>query len=100
MSIQDYFAKVDATIPALKQAKTPDEVIAILLTLDPPSSAEAFWRGDGDELLGALYDAGWKSHAYEAPYYWVLTAPNGEHLSYTEGDVHKGDNESCRGGRT
>jgi hypothetical protein len=51
--------------------------------------------GDGDDLLGALYDGGWASHRYEAPYYWVVRAPNGEFLSYTEGDVSRGDNPSC-----
>lgn len=98
--IRSYFEKIDATIPLLKKATTPDEVIAILLTVDAPSSGDAFWGGDGDELSGALYDAGWRDHRYKAAYYWVLKAPKVPanapdkemYLSYTEGDVSRGDN--------
>lgn len=93
--ISRMWAAVDAVTKACEKATTPDEVVALLLTIEGPSSGDAFYMGDGDDLLGALYDGGWASHRYEAPYYWVVRAPNGEFLSYTEGDVSRGDNPSC-----
>jgi hypothetical protein len=93
--VSAYWDQIDKVTKTVETAKTPDEVVALLLTIAPPSSGDAFYGGDGDDLLAALYDAGWASHRYEAPYYWVVTAPNGEHLSYTEGDVSKGDNPAC-----
>jgi hypothetical protein len=91
----DWAAGLDAALGEMKSAKTPEAVIAILNKYASPSSGDAFWSGDGDDMLGVLLDAGWSIHRYNAPYYWVIKAPGGGLLSYTEGDVSSGDNPSC-----
>lgn len=93
--MQGYFESIDRATTRCRSAKTPADVVKFLGWDTEASAGDAFYGGDGDELLGALYDAGWSSHRYEAPYYWVVKAPNGEFLSYTEGDVSVGDNPTC-----
>lgn len=95
MNVRDYFAVIDAAEERVRQVHTVDEVIEILREIEPPSSGDAFWGGDGDDLLAALYEAGFRSHRYQAPYYWVLKDRFGTCISYTEGDVSKGDNTCC-----
>ena len=61
--------------------------------------ALAGWFGGsgGDEsILGALdRSKGWKITRIEADYYWVAQDVHGDFLSYTEGDMDKGDNPMC-----
>ena len=85
-----YWAAVDAQIEQLKSARSSADVIRILGP-ESASSGDAFFNGEGDEMEGALLDAGWRTYRYEAPYYWVMKAPDGSFITYTEGDVSKGD---------
>ena len=85
-----YWAAVDAQIEQLKSARSSADVIRILGP-ESASSGDAFFNGEGDEMEGALLDAGWRTYRYEAPYYWVMKAPDGSLITYTEGDVSKGD---------
>lgn len=96
-TIRSYFDRIDRATEKCKTARTPEAVVAILLDVEAKSSGDAFYGGDGDELLGALYDAGWHTHRYAAPYYWVVAAPQvaDGFLAYTEGDVSIGDNPAC-----
>ena len=85
-----YWAAVDAQIEQLKSARSSADVIRILGP-ESASSGDAFFNGDGDEMEDALLDAGWRTYRYEAPYYWVMKAPDGSLITYTEGDVSEGD---------
>lgn len=86
--MNSFWAHVEDQLTKLKSATTADEVIAIL---DPPSSGDAFFAGEGGEMAESLYEAGWGSAWYEAEYYWVMRAPNGDKVTYIEGDVCRGD---------
>lgn len=87
-----YWAEIDRQLVAVRFAKTPAEVITIIGKTEEEAGA-AFFGGDGDDLLDALYSGGWTSYRYGAFYYWVVRAPDGLGLiSYTEGDVDEGDN--------
>lgn len=88
--MKDFWAHIEEQLTKLKSAKTADEVIAIL---DPPSSGDAFFAGSGGDgsIAGVLYEAGWHTTWYEADYYWVMQAPNGDKITYVEGDVYRGD---------
>jgi hypothetical protein len=94
-----YWDTIDSALKRLKTAKTVAEVFDICGTqVVPEHSGRSFWPGDGDDMLGALYDAGWHTYRYEAYYYWVLRSPDRtEFLSYTEGDLDPGDNFRCGG---
>ena len=87
-----YWANVESQIKQMRSARSAADVIRILGP-ESASSGDAFFDGDGDEMEDALMDAGWRTYRYEAPYYWVMKAPDGSFISYTEGDVSKGDNE-------
>lgn len=79
-----------AAIAALPKTAGVDDVIELL---DPPSSGDAFFAGSGgdDSLMEALEKAGWHVVWAEAHYFYVMQAPNGDKLTYVEGDVYRGD---------
>jgi hypothetical protein len=70
---------------------TAQQVVDILNKYASPSSNDAFFHGEGADLFDALTFAGWKYQWMEASYYWVMKAPNGDLLTYIEGDVALGD---------
>lgn len=87
-----YFAVIDRQAEFLRTATTVDEVLTIC-PRPPLGIAHGWWGGDGDEMLGVLYAAGWRSHRYGATYLWVVREPSGDGLlSYVEGDLYRGDN--------
>jgi len=55
---------------------------------------DSFWMGGGDDLYGRLFDEGWRTVAWVAPYYWVMKYED-RYISYTEGDVSFSKNEMC-----
>lgn len=73
------------------------KTVAALLELFPRDAelgptSKGFYEGDADDLLDALYDAGWRNVDVRAVYYWCLKAPEGEGLlSYVEGDLYEGN---------
>lgn len=96
MSIDLFWAHIDTQLEALKTVGSADEVIAVL---DPPSSGDAFFAGSGGDgsVADSLRDAGWTTAVYEADYYWVMKAPNGDLITYVEGDVYRGNTMPPRG---
>lgn len=85
-----FWGHIDAQLAKLRTAGTADDVIRLL---DPPSSGDAFFAGSGgdDSLMEALEAAGWVVTWAEASYYYVMKAPNGDLITYVEGDVYRGD---------
>lgn len=88
----DFWARIDAQIESLKTAKSPDDVIRILGGSEEASSGDAFFGGSGGDqsVEGALAEAGWSHVWREAHYYWAMRAPNGDGITYVEGDIYRG----------
>jgi hypothetical protein len=87
-----FWEAIDAQLEALKSAKTADEVLAIL-PHSPEASGQGFFAGGGGDYTPAdsLYQAGWSTIWYEAPYYYALQAPDGSAITYVEGDIYRGN---------
>lgn len=88
--LDGFWEHIDQQLKALCEAKTADEVIRIL---DEPSSGDAFFAGSGGDgtVSESLSEAGWRYVWCEAGYYWAMRAPNGDVITYVEGDVYRGD---------
>lgn len=95
MSIWDgFWAEIDAQLDALRTAQTAADVFAILgQSSAQDGRAAAFFAGGGGDVLPdePLMEAGWRFVAHQAPYYWCMRAPNGDVISYVEGDVYAGN---------
>lgn len=94
MSLENTFWQhVDAQLAAISALPKEAGVDAVIDLLDPPSSGDAFFAGSGgdDSLMEALETAGWHVVWAEAHYFYVMRAPNGDLLTYVEGDVYRGD---------
>lgn len=76
----------------LQTATTADDVLRILPGTDG-ASGEGFFAGSGgdDTVMEALQEAGWHVTWAEASYYYVMRAPNGDEITYVEGDIFRGD---------
>jgi hypothetical protein len=96
MGLTGFWEAIDAQLAQVREAKTVDEVLAACPP-EPDVSVGAGWFGGsgGDEQLIDYLGAGWKITRYSASYYWVAQDANGDFLSYTEGDLDKGDNPMC-----
>lgn len=103
MSIWDSFwSEIDQQLGALRTARTAADVFRILGTDSAQNgAARAFFAGSGGDVLPdePLSVAGWSYVAHEAPYYWAMRAPNGDVISYVEGDIYLG-NQLLGGGAT
>ena len=96
-----FWEMIDQQIKLLEKAQTADEVIAILPNVlgevdFPASGADGFFMGSGGDqsVREALNEAGWRTTWSEASYYYVIQAPNGDKITYIEGDIYKGDTAS------
>lgn len=95
----EFWQRIDMQLDALKTARSATDVIAIL---DEPSSGDAFFAGSGGDgdVASSLREAGWDMVMYDAHYYWVMRAPNGDLITYVEGDVFRGNQMLPRGEAT
>ena len=97
MSLDTFWSAIEAQLEELATAKTADDVLAILSKERCPEdilfSGEGFFAGSGGDgtVRDALYRAGWRTVWAEASYYWVMRAPNGDEITYIEGDVLRGN---------
>lgn len=99
MSLDAFWAAIDAQLEALKGAKTAADVIRILGGRHPDASnADAFFAGSGGDgsVYESLAEAGWSNVWFEAGYYWVMRAPDGTAITYVEGDVFVGNQVARR----
>lgn len=87
-----FWAEIDRQIEALETAKTADEVFQICPASPARADAGFFAGGGGDATVArALRQAGWRTVWAEASYYWCMRAPNGDLITYVEGDLQRGD---------
>lgn len=84
----DWIDMLNALTEQMKLAVSVDDVLALC---PHQSAGDGFWPGDGDDLLGVLYDADWTTVDYRAPYHWCIKAPDGSLLTYVEGDLYRGN---------
>ena len=87
---------IAAQLAELRTATTADDVLRILPGED--GSADGFFAGSGgdDTVMEALQAAGWTVTWAKASYYYVMRAPNGDEITYVEGDILRGD-QAMRG---
>lgn len=91
MNIDAFWEHVERQLVQLENATTADDVIA---ALDPSTTADAFFPGGGGDTLPSeplVYEGDWTFVWYDASYYWCAQAPNGDRITYVEGDVYRGD---------
>jgi hypothetical protein len=88
-----FWDMIDKQLTDLRTARTADDVIRILGGVEQASSGDAFFAGSGGDgtVYESLIDAGWRVVWAEASYYWVAEAPNGDKVTYVEGDIYRGD---------
>lgn len=97
-----FWSIIDAQLAELRSAATADDVLRILSRERNPygggASGDGFFAGSGGDgtVLGSLYEAGWRLRWYEADYHWSAEAPNGDKITYVEGDIYRGDPENQR----
>ena len=97
MSLDGFWAAIDAQLEELKSAKSADDVMRILAAERNPDpyneSKRAFFAGSGGDgtVMDSLLDAGWRVTWSEASYYYTMQAPDGSKITYIEGDIEKGE---------
>lgn len=95
----DFWAEVKAQYVELMEAQSAADVTRILSHERNPYGANASSQGDGfyagsggeHSVLDALYKAGWTVKWMQAAYYYAMTAPNGDIVTYIEGDIYGRD---------
>lgn len=87
--MNDFWDGIARQLAELRTATTADDVIRIL----PGGVGDGFFEGSGgdDSVMEALQVAGWSVTWAEAHYYYVMRAPNGDEITYVEGDIYRGD---------
>ena len=90
--MDDFWKAIETQLEVLKKAKTADDVLFILRK-HPDSSGHGFFAGGGGDgdVASSLSEAGWTMVWYRANYYWCMQAPNGDLISYVEGDIYRGN---------
>lgn len=105
-----FWTAVRQQITELRTAATADDVLRILgpdrnpYRLENPSwdgmDGQGFFAGgDADDVADALGDAGWE-RVWSSPKpgeghcFYAMRAPNGDVITYCEGDVYRGDRRS------
>ena len=107
MSLDAFWAAVDAQLEELKTAQTADDVLRILAnerdpyytllgdteTHGPGHGRDGFFAGGGGDgsVWGSLREAGWHTVWSEAGYHWCMRSPCGDAITYVEGDIYRGD---------
>lgn len=95
--MQGFWEAIDEQMARCREAKTVDDVMTACPAEPGTSVGEGWFGGSGgdEQLADALSDAGWSFTRFAADYYWVARDTEGNLLSYTEGDLSRGDNPMC-----
>ncbi|GLY20022.1 hypothetical protein Kisp01_70360 [Kineosporia sp. NBRC 101677] len=98
----DFRSVIERQLRELRTARTADEVLSILsretaLTLIGDGVAgDGFFAGSGGDgsVDESLTQAGWHHIWFEAWYHCAMQAPNGDMITYVEGDIYRGNTRS------
>lgn len=92
-----FWDDIHAQYEALKSAKSADDVLRICPKIPGMSAGDGFFEGSGgdEQVYDALLAAGWKTIWMDADYFWAMRAPNGDVISYVEGDLYRGDQRTA-----
>lgn len=87
-----FWEAIDMQLAELRTAASADDVVRILGGKASASSGDAFFAGSGGDgsVEEALHAAGWVHAWREAHYHWAMRAPNGDGITYVEGDIYRG----------
>lgn len=96
-----FWDAIHAQLTELRTAATANDVLRILsrercpdeeLRRDGIGDADGFFAGGGGDgtVRKSLRAAGWTTVWSEAWYYYVMQAPNGDRITYVEGDIYRG----------
>lgn len=100
MATSNFWDLVNAQLAELRTATSADDVLRILSAERNPYGADfdgaagdAFFAGSGGDatVAEALGAAGWEMVWRQASYNFVMEAPNGDLITYVEGDIYRGD---------
>lgn len=96
MSLDEFWAAIDTQRELLRKATTNDAVLRICPAIPGVASGDGFFGGSGGggSIWGELSEAGWEPVWSDADYYWCMRAPNGDMLTYVEGDLYRGNSRS------
>jgi len=91
MSLDQFWEAIDAQLQELRFAGSADDVLRVLGG-PHDASGEGFFAGSGGDgtVEDSLHAAGWRIVWYEAHYHWCMQAPNGDEITYVEGDIYRG----------
>lgn len=101
MSLDAFWEHIDNQIEELRSAKTADEVLRICPKIPGTSSGDGFFGGGGGDVLpnDPLSEAGWEYVWVDAHYFWCMQAPNGDMVTYVEGDLYRGNQHPSKADR-
>ncbi len=96
---RDFWNHIKQQLQQLETAQTADDVCRILSKDNNPNGedchtgADAFFAGSGGDYSPRtpLLVAGWRTVQSEASYYYAMQAPNGDLITYCEGDIYRGN---------
>lgn len=98
VALDGFWEAIDSQLAEATKAKSAADVMRIFRTEANPygdpgiTNAKAFFGGSGGDatLYGALMKAGW-TWVKGDDIFWVMKAPNGDLITYVEGDIYEGD---------
>ncbi len=96
---KDFWNHIAHQLQQLETAQTANDVCRILSKDNNPygedchTGADAFFAGGGGDYTprSSLYKAGWRTIQAEAYYYYAMQSPNGDTITYCEGDIYRGN---------
>lgn len=97
---RDFWDHIASQLQQLETAQTADDVCRILSKANNPNGdacevgeCDAFFAGSGGDYTprSSLVKAGWRTIQAEASYYYAMQAPNGDVITYCEGDICRGN---------
>ena len=90
-ALDDYWDNYDACLDNLRTVLTVDELIRVCGEHYAKSVGDAFFPGGGDrDLLGTLMESNWSLVWCRADYYFAARDPEGNTITYVEGDIYRG----------
>lgn len=95
-NLGSFWQRIDRQLAAVAAATSTAEVLAVCPQIEDVSSGDGFCAsGSGSDFMDALCgDGRWRIVWADADYHWAAIAPNGDRLTYCEGDLYDGDSRA------